>query len=546
MATLIVLGAPSPGVKLHLKRGGSTTLGRDSGCGLAIDKRTLSRVHATISFQHDGFSIEDNGSTNGTFVNGRRITQKTRLNDGDRIDLHDVPLIFFLSDQVENGDSTIRVPSRNESPLVKTDIEIPSFVGLSGSGSFKNRLHSLVEITRHLGSTLDTEKLLPRVLELLFRMFTQTVLGEIHLVNRSGSLVPVAMKHGREGDSTDLTDAPFNSKLIEEVFRSGEGTLHSDSLGDSESVFDHVGDSSLCVPIIGPGYTPLGVILLQTDDSARFFKNVDLEMTSLVGVVAGQALGYSRAHEVVVKHERMERHLNAARTIQLSMLPRETPKLDEYSFCNHYLAAERVGGDYYFYEPLADGQIVFGIADASGKGLQGSMQIVRFAGEVRLRIATCRTLKTVLQKLNKFVCGFGDSKFITSCVCVLDPVKHRLTLANAGHLYPLWYHAASGKVDKVVTANGGLPLGLDPSEEFHPVRISLQPGDRVILYTDGVSEAMNAEFEQYGTERLMQLIADSRESLPVLIDQIEQDVTRFRDGQEASDDVCVMGMERAL
>ena len=262
-------------------------------------------------------------------------------------------------------------------------------------------------------------------------------------------------------------------------------------------------------------------------------------------MVAGQALGYSRAHEVVVKHERIERHLNAARTIQLSMLPRETPQLADYSFCNHYIAAERVGGDYYFYEPLANGQIVFGIADASGKGLQASMQIVRFAGEVRLRIATCRTLKTVLEKLNQFVCSFDDSKFITSCICVLDPVKHQLTLANAGHLYPLWFHAQSGTVDKVVTANGGLPLGLDPKEKFHPVRISMKPGDRVVLYTDGISEAMNVDLEQYSTERLVEVIAESREPLPGLIQQIEQDVVRFRNGQDASDDVCVMGLERA-
>lgn len=544
MATLIVLGAPLPGVKLHLKRGGSAYLGRDASCDLVIDKRTLSRVHSVISFCSDAFYIDDNGSTNGTFVNGRRITERTLLHDGDRIDLHDVPLVFFLADRLDDDESTIRVPSRNESPLHNTDIEIPTFTGLSGAGSFKNRLHSLVEITRHLGSTLDTEKLLPRLLELLFRMFSQTVLGEIHLVNRTGTLVPVAMKHGREGDSTDLTDSPVNSRLIEEVYRSGEGTLHSDVLGKTDSIHDNVGDSSLCVPIVGPGYKPLGVILLQTDDPARFFKNEDLEITSLVGVVAGQALGYSRAHEVVVKHERIEHHLNAARTVQLSMLPRETPKLAHYSFCNHYIAAERVGGDYYFYEQLSNGQLVFGIADASGKGLQASMQIVRFAGEVRLHIATSRTLKSVMQKLNQFVCSFGDSKFITCCICVLDPIKHELSLANAGHLYPLWFCARSGQVEKIVTENGGLPFGLDPKEKYSPVRISLEPGDRFILYTDGVSEAMNGDLEQYGTDRLMQAVANCRAPLPALIEFIERDVAVFRNGQDASDDVCVMGLER--
>jgi serine phosphatase RsbU (regulator of sigma subunit) len=260
--------------------------------------------------------------------------------------------------------------------------------------------------------------------------------------------------------------------------------------------------------------------------------------------MAGQALGYSRAHEVVVKHERMERHLNAARTVQLSMLPRETPQTPEYRFCNHYVAAERVGGDYYFYETLGNGQIVFGIADASGKGLAASMQIVRFAGEVRLRIATSRTLKVALEKLNQFVCSFGDTRFITCCICVLDPAKHQLTLANAGHLYPLWYHADSGTVEKVVTPNGGLPLGLDPHEKFHPTKLSLQPGDRFFLYTDGVSEAMNMDLEQYSTDRLVKLVASSRDPLPQLIQAIEKDVTQFRNGQDASDDVCVIGLER--
>lgn len=544
MATLIVLGAPSPGAKHHLKRAGAATVGRDAACDVVIHQRTLSRVHATIAFQQDAWFLEDNGSTNGTFLNGRRLTAKARLNDGDRIDLHDVPLVFFVSDQLENDESTIRVQSRDESPVKGTEIEIPAFVGMGSSGNFKSRLHLLVEITRHLGSTLDTERLLPRLLELLFRMFTQTVLGEIHLVNQSGELTPVVMKHGRDGDSTDLTDAPINLTLIQEVFRGGEGKLHSDPVSETESIHDRIGDSSLCIPIVGPGHTPLGVILLQTDDPARFYRNEDLEMTSLVGVVAGQALGYSRAHEVVIEHERIERHLDAARTVQLSMLPRETPQSENYAFCNHYVAAERVGGDYYFYETLGNGQIVFGIADASGKGLAASMQIVRFAGEVRLRIATSRTLKIALEKLNQFVCGFGDTRFITCCICVLDETKHQLTLANAGHLYPLWFHAESGTVEKVVTPNGGLPLGLDPLEKFRPAKILLKPGDRFLLYTDGVSEAMNTELEQYSTERLVKLVAATRDPLPQLIQAIEQDVEKFRNGQFASDDVCVLGLER--
>lgn len=294
MATLIVLGAPSPGAKHHLRRAGAATVGRDASCDVVIHQKTLSRVHAKIAFQQDAYFIEDNGSTNGTFLNGRRLTAKAQLNDGDRIDLHDVPLVFFLSDQLEDDESTIHVQSRNESPVKRVEIEFPAFVSTGSSGNFKSRLHLLVEITRHLGSTLDTERLLPRLLELLFRMFTQAVLGEIHLVNQLGELTPVAMKHGRDGDSTDLTDAPANLNLIEEVFRSGEGKLHSDPVSETGSIHDRVGDSSLCIPIVGPGHTPLGVILLQTDDPARFFRNEDLEMTLLVGVVAGQALSTLR------------------------------------------------------------------------------------------------------------------------------------------------------------------------------------------------------------------------------------------------------------
>jgi serine phosphatase RsbU (regulator of sigma subunit) len=371
------------------------------------------------------------------------------------------------------------------------------------------------------------------------------MVGEIHMRDSNGQLRPVAMKHGRDADATDLTGVPFDVDLLEEVMESGQGVLRQSEAGDPGLAMDDFHECTICAPMLGAEAGPAGVILLQADGSSDGFHEDDLELVSAIGVLAGQSVGYARSHDIVVEHTNTRRQLETARQIQLGMLPRERPNVPGYEFWHHYAAAERVGGDYFFYEMLRDGRVMFGIADASGKGLSAALNIARFAGEVRFRIATSPTLKSAISSLNGFVIDSSEEcMFITACICVLDPHQHLLSLANAGHPAALLKHRGKERVELLQSSRRSFPLGISREFETHPVNVALEPGDEVLLYTDGVSEAMNPLQKLFGTDRLSESFARPHQSIAEVVDGLVQDVMHFREDRLPSDDMTLIALAR--
>lgn len=545
MATVIVLAPPAAGQRYRVNSSGNTILGRDGTCDVSIRRSTLSRFHAQIVVHRGRYFLEDLNSTNGTTLNGRTVQSRIVLQDGDRIGLCNTPLGFYLSDDVEVDET----PTESEHPAPpagpsQTDPEVQRLAFQPGPTALKERLDTFIEITRSLGGTLNAEEVLPRVLDLLFRMFPQAILGEILFCNRTGALVPVAIKQGREGDSADLTGELHHQDLMRSVFDTGRSASERIDQGRDESALEDLFESTICVPILGSGDGVLGVILLTTYDAPHEFTKEDEELAGIVGIMTGQAIGYCRAHRVIVEHGETERQLTTARTIQLGMLPHATPKLHGYAFADYYSTAQWVGGDYYFYEKLADGRLIVGIADASGKGLPAAMHIVRFAGEIRLRFATCESLKEAMGRLSRFVDRFNDTTFITCCVCVLDPEAHTISLVNAGHPAPLCRRGATGIVEPLIVPRGGVPLGVLPKAVYHPASFTIDPGDQVVLYTDGVSEAMNKDGDLYRDERLKSRLAATNAPVQRIVNSIVADLETFRGGREPSDDVCIVAFER--
>ena len=546
MATVTILAPPGAGLKYEIPSDGVLVLGRGPECDVVLKRQSISRRHAQITARDDEFTLEDLRSTNGTFVNGNRIHGPSRLQDGDVINLHDVPLGFATdaSDQFVAGDDTAKFRAGETVPLTETDHAMPIAPGAPGASILKGRLKSLIEIARHVGGALDPTLLPPKILDLVFKMFPQLSLGEIFIADEDGKLTMATQRRGDMSASAVVSTAPTDSGLVHDVWESGEGRIQASEDSHGESVFDDRSVCSLCAPIIGMTQTNLGVIYLQTDDLLHAFHRDDLELASAVGIVAGQAVEFSRAHQIILEHEQTQHHLEIARTIQTGMLPRSRPTLAGYEFADYYAPARTVGGDYYFYEQLADGRVLLGIADAAGKGFPAAITIARFAGEVRARIATSRTLKEAMLELNRFVLDCGPANFITCSVCVLDPKKHTVTLAEAGHLPPLCRRASNPAVVRWSNPRGGFPFGISEKFECHPSRHQLEPGDLMILYTDGLSEAMNPENELFGENRLIEELSNTHDDAPTMVKRIVNSIDEFRQGRAPSDDMCLLALQR--
>lgn len=530
MASLLVLGPPAIGARFPLSSRRESIIGRSGFCDIVLNKRSISREHARIFEREGEYFIADLESVNGTFLNGRAIHEVTRLRDGDRINLYDVPLQFYLYDDQPPSSGTIPVYNSVSIPTPVREVAPPI--------QLRSQLDNVLDIVHQLGSSLDVDVILPKVLDILFQMFPQAVNGEILLVDEDGSLSPRATKHGREADSATLTAFPCDHRQSRKALECGTALI--DVVGDDsgDSALESRFASTMFVPVIGSARKPLGVIVIETESPEARFGNEDLELMCGVATIAGQAIGYACVHEMVVDHERTRHHLETAREIQLRMLPRECPRVAGYEFAQYYRAAQIVGGDAYCYHKLPDGRIMLAVADAVGKGLPASLKIAEFISEIRHCVTSATSIKSAMDYLNRFVCRTDDG-FITFCLAVLDPRRHTISVANAGHPLPR-LRRKDGTVIPVGPDRVSFPFGLVDDTVFHPFTVNLDIGDEFVLFTDGVTEAFNRSSDIYGTERLHKVLRDPARTAEERVQLLVADVERFRKGRKPSDDQCIL------
>lgn len=552
-ATLEVLEGPQKGHVFRLERE-ETIVGRLPYCDVLLTERNVSRQHARVVRTRGEFHVEDMNSTNGTFLNGKRVLTRTRLQDQDVVRIYNVALLFREASAGTGGrrrgeprpteagvaaTQPATVPPRDRPPDERG-------VGLN----IYEKLRVVLEINKKLGSTLNVQEVLPKILDGLFSVFPQSDRGYILLPDEAGRLAVRAQKQKDEGTMVSSTLGPISNKVAERVLSKGEAILLADGLADddfdvSDSVLDFPIRSMMCAPLIGPLQKPLGIIYVDTNAPHERFHEDDLEVLLSVAATAGQAIEFAQAHEARLLLDRRERELSMARQVQLHFLPQRRPHIAGYRFFDYYCSAEEIGGDYYGFVPLTDGRLAVAIGDVSGKGISAALIMARLCSEVRYQLALAATPEQAFEELNREFCKpENESWFVTFLLCVLDPARHRLTLLNAGHMPPLCRRHGAGTVEELGSAQAGPPLGCDPSIQYQPAVTVLEPGDLLILFTDGITEAMDADKDLYGLRRLRQKIAEGSGDLDALCQRLLDDVGQFTQEHSQSDDICLLGIQR--
>jgi phosphoserine phosphatase RsbU/P len=536
-------------------------VGRLSYCDIVIDQKNVSRQHARLLRSGGDFFVEDLNSTNGTFLNGKRVMTRTRLSDRDLIRVYNVTLRFrdVVSDDSKGGEGE---------PSARSDLQDMDAVGehpgkttqigdnrhgakrQSVEVNAYEKLKTVLEIHRIMGSSLDLDLVLPKILDGLFTVFPQSDRGFILFPDpETGNLEIRAQKQKEEGTLAASSLGLVSQTAARRVMSRGEAILSADGLDDADlglgdSVLDFPIRSVMCAPLLGRMQEPLGIIYVDTNDPYERFHADDLEVLLSVTATAGQALEYAAAHQAKLHLDRRERELATAREVQLHFLPQAPPQIPGYRFFGHYASAEEVGGDYYGYQPLADGRTAISLGDVSGKGISAALIMARLCSEVRYRLATAASIRDGFHQLNdEFAKPENDTWFVTFVLCVLDNLSHLLTLFNAGHMAPIC-RRASGQVEELGEENTGPPLGCTQGVRYDSCTIDLQPGDLVLIYTDGISEAMNAEHELFGRGRLIEAVRHGPERLEDLCGWILDEVKRFTDHQSQNDDICLIGFQR--
>ena len=560
MAVLRVLQGVNPGQLLPVE-GAAVILGRHPACDIVLESASVSRQHARILNVDGQCFLEDLHSRNGTFLNGLPISQRQPLSEGDEIGICDLSFIFHVKPpETVSSSATSRHAGVTEAAMMVDDepssesssmmskLNVPSDPsGWRLEVNTEAKLKALMEISRHLGLALGLAEVLPKLLDCLFAIFPQADRGFLVLRDpRTGRLAPRAVKHRRCEDTQTVR---ISRTIVNNVMASREAMLSADAANDSrfdmaESIVDFHIRSMMCAPLVDRSNNSLGVIQLDTLDPRNRFKPDDLELLASVACQAAFAVENAQLHEDAMRDQALRRELAVAHEVQRGFLPSAAPRIPDYDFFEFYEPANQLGGDYYDYVELPGNRLAVVVADVSGKGISASLLMAKLSAETRFCLASEPLPAKAVERLNRVFCqSVWEDRFVTMVLGVLEPQRHEVTIVNAGHLPPLLRRGA-GNVAAVGETETGLPLGVDAQTEYMSCTLSLDAGESLVFYTDGITEAMNVRDELYGAKRLLSLLESDADRVSLLGRRILDDVKRFVGARSQSDDMCLTCLGR--
>ena len=253
---------------------------------------------------------------------------------------------------------------------------------------------------------------------------------------------------------------------------------------------------------------------------------------------------YSRHLELA--RERLKLDLELAREVQRGFLPLRLLDVPGYEFFAHYESAYEIGGDYYDIILLPHQRVAVLLGDVAGKGVVAALLMAKLSANAKFCILTESNLATAITKLNALMIhtGIGD-RFVTMVAAVLDPTHHTVTLVNAGHPPPLIYHRATCTVEEAISNEGtGLPLGVLDGYEYASCQVTLEPGDSILAFTDGVTEATDLHDLQLQTKGLYAAVEGGTYSTRELGEQVIKVVKQFAAGRSQFDDIALVSFGR--
>jgi serine phosphatase RsbU (regulator of sigma subunit)/pSer/pThr/pTyr-binding forkhead associated (FHA) protein len=537
-----------------------TVIGRHPECHIQIDSNMVSRKHARVFRDGNRFMVEDMGSGNGTTVNGVRIANATPLSHDDRVKLGPI-LIRFIDQPGATRPASASGGGSGQRPApppafkfnLADDAEDSATItgSLAGdSGRFgaldvqpSAKLGAILEISRSLAGTVDLQTLLPKILDTLFSIFPGADRGCVLLKEAAtGQMVPRAIKHRRPGDDESVK---LSRTIVNKVLADKAGVLSADAASDSrfqasESIANFTIRSMMCVPLLGLDGEPLGIINIDTQNPLKQFQKEDLD---LLMAVAGQAaLSYENARLVVsyTEKQKQDNEMQIAAGVQRALLPEHLPQVAGYEFAATYESAQAVGGDYYDCLLLPRDRVAIAFGDVAGKGVPASLVMSRLSSVVQCTMEFVEDVGEAGARINEHMCAHAvEGRFVTFTLIIIDLKTHEMSLVIAGHMSPM-VRRTDGGVDEFPEEMIGLPLGVVSGATFEVRRRTIEPGETVVIYTDGVSEAMNPASDLYGTDRLREMLAKSPPEPVQLGKAIHADVKRHANGRAQNDDITLM------
>jgi serine phosphatase RsbU (regulator of sigma subunit) len=501
------------------------TIGRQAGNQLVLRDNRASRQHARIVLDGGAYFIEDLNSRNGVTVNGARVGVRQPLHSGDEIEFgveNSYRLTFLLE----------------ESELLK----LMGQLSLPGKGAVPEnlgKLRALVEVARTVQSALSADYVLSAVVDAALTV-TGAARGFLLLRRNGGTEVAVARDAQGVSLAADALGIPIPA--IEHAVAE-QGTLVA------------VPGGYLCVPLyqvrsasteetiaMSIRQATVGVLCLESEVS-HTLAAADRQLLETLAVEASTILENARLLEQERLRTKMEEELSIAREIQRSLMPRSLPSEGWFRAAVVNIPSHKVGGDYCDVSHLGGGSWGFVIADVSGKGVSSALLASLLQGAFLGGGLAATRLDELMRQVNLFLTERTQGEKYATLFGGVIQRDGQMRWTNAGHCPALLIRAA-GEIESLSPTS--MPLGMLEEAEFEVKETRLAPGDRILAYTDGVSEAQNRAKKFFGTARIEQTVrAHCADSCAAMLDALVRAVDDFNEGAEQEDDMTAVVLEYA-
>src|SRR6476659_8612266 len=544
------------------------TIGRSARNDLCIPDPFASRVHAEVRREGDEYVLQDLGSANGTLYNGANVDSVIHLTAGGRIQIGETEIVFddgtyhssmgatMITDNSSQSlpEATIALASgdRTTSGLLEA-IEgartQPEAIASSVTAvTPKAKQGDLLALISKVGITLLASATLNETLEQIVSLVFEAVPADrcVIMMRDEGSedlRVAVARLRDRVGEVGEIR---VSRNVLDEVVIRGKSVLTSDAQHDprfaSGTMVLQGVRSVLAVPL-GVADKVFGIIYADSPIAEGRFTEDHLKVLTTLASVAAIRVENTRLVEARLERERLERELALASEIQQRFQPTAPPQVNGYELQGISFPCYEIGGDYYDFIEREDGRLVIALGDVSGKGTAAALLMSSLHAAIHAQSASHDSLVATISAVNRYLAdNIPSNRFVTLFYAELDPESGALSFLNAGHNPPLIVHAA-GTVEQL--ASGGLPLGIKANAEYREGRTTLQRGDVLVIYSDGVTEAASPSGEEFGPTRLYEVVSRNVDSSAAGIrDRIESALTKFSQGTQAADDITLVIVKR--
>jgi len=434
----------------------------------------------------------------------------------------------------------------------KTSNTLPAIAEMKEDiGALKNRvenLSSLIEVSIIISSTLDLEKLISLVMEKAQSVMNAEA-SSVMLINEQTGMLEWEVALGEK--SEEVKKSKIHLRLGEgiagTVAQSGESLIVPDVSKDprffkkSDDATGFKTRSILAVPLKVQNRI-IGVAEVINPLNGKAFTEEDLDLFSTFSRQVALAIENARMHRQMIEKEKLEQQIASARIIQESFMPQAFPTDvgGRFEVAARSIPAIHIGGDFYDFIEYDQDLLGLVIGDVSGKGVPAALYMARLVSDFRFYTRLTHDPATTLTKMNEVLVERGRrGMFVTLQYALLNLATSSVTLASGGHLPPLWVRERGARAEALAIL-GGVPLGIVEGMAFEQQEFSLQSGDLLVFFTDGVVEAKNRKGEQFGMERLREIARRALLSPQELVDAIVDSVAEFSHGAPQHDDITVM------